>query len=336
MSILQGPTQLAGTAGIYPNFKYMSTTASYATITTPGYLNQPSLEVTPVGQGDVIQCLYAVNQQSGTSTYGVFTVSIAGATGTITLVPWAGDSGVVLPTIVNHIATYTNTTGTISEDPTTAISGGNIQAGLSGTAGTLASFPGTAAKGSFVVAAVANTGNTNTTLSNVAMAQASVVSIPDPANAIGHLLISATATPFVSGNFPVASGTAGLMIDSGVAATALMQNNIVNTMTGIGQIILAKANGTEATNAVTASGNAGVITTSSLTVTAGTTYAITWTNTKITATSVIALTVQGGTNANQNISFSCVPGTGTATLTIYNNAPSTSISGTIFIGYSVL
>lgn len=97
-----------------------------------------------------------------------------------------------------------------------------------------------------------------------------------------------------------------------------------------------KVNGTEAANAVTASGYAGVITTSSLTTAAGGSYAITWTNTRITSTSVITLTVTGGTNTVQNITFSCVPGSGTATLTIYNNTLATALNGTILISYSVL
>lgn len=116
----------------------------------------------------------------------------------------------------------------------------------------------------------------------------------------------------------------------------VMLLNALNTMTGAGQIVLPKVNGTEATNAVTANGTAGVITTSSLTTAGGSSYAITWTNSKITATSVIALTIQGGTNTTENVTFSCVPGAGTATLTIYNNTASTALNGTIFIGYSVL
>lgn len=246
----------------------------------------------------------------------------------------AGD--VVLPTVANYLAHFTGTTGTISSAAASVINPGNIQAGLSGTSGYLASFPATASKGSLRVVAVANTGDTLVTISNAAHGQASVYSIPDAGNAVGRFLVGATATPFVSGNFPVASGTAGLMIDSGVAAAQLMQLNAVNTMSGSGQIILVKANGTESANAVTASGNAGVITTSSLTTAGGASYEITWTNTLITATSVIGLTIQGGTNTTQNINFKVVPGAGSATLTIYNLTAATALDGTILIGYTVL
>ena len=334
--IYQFPVPIPVTNGNYPQFKFAVFGDNLTTVTTAGYLNSSNIESAfPLSNADVIMALYSFNQQTMTGSFGIFTVNIAAATGLITLTAWGNPGDVVLPTTANVLAHFTNTTGTLSSAPGNYFNLGNIAAGQSGTAGTLASFPATASKGSLIVAGVANTGNTNSTISNVAMGQASVVSIPDPANAVGRFMIGATATPFVSGNFPIASGTGGLFIDSGAAPGSFASLTAANTFSGAGQIILAKANGTEASNAVTASGNAGVITTSSLTVTAGSTYAITWTNTKITATSVIGLTVQGGTNTNQNINFTCVPGSGTATLTIYNSAPVTSISGTIFIGYTV-
>ncbi len=333
MPIINVQTIQPGLVGVLPSIAYIETTDTLATVLTTGYLN----EQVRVGSSFSLPCMAIVSTKASASAAPVVgTFNVQYAAGNWSLTATSSPGGAILPTKVAHIATYADVDGTITEDPATAISGGNIQAGLSGTAGTLSSFPSTASKGSLVVAAVANTGNTITTLSNVAMGQASVVSIPDPANAVGHLLIGATATPFVSGNFPVNSGTAGVMVDSGFAAAQIMKLNAVNTLTGSGQIILVKANGTEASNAVTASGNAGVITTSSLTVTAGSTYAITWTNTKITSTSVIALSVMGGTNTNQNINFTVTAGTGTSTLTIYNSAPVTSISGTILIGYVVL
>ena len=337
MGILQFPTPIPVTNGNFPQFKFAVFSDNLATITTAGYLNASSIEAgIPLSNADVIMALYSFNQQTQTGTFGIFTVNIAASNGQITLTTWGNPGDVILPTVANYLAHFTNTTGTISSAAANVINPGNIQAGLSGTAGTLASFPATAANGSLIVAGVAAGGAFNTTISNGTMGQSSVYTIPDVANALGRFLVGATATPFVSGNFPVASGTGGLMVDSGVAAAALMQNNIVNTMTGIGQIILQKANGTEAANAVTASGNAGVITTSALTTAGGASYAITWTNTKITATSVIGLTIQGGTNTVQNITFTCVPGAGTATLTIYNNTAATPLDGTILLGYTVL
>ena len=215
--IYQLPTQVPGMVGVLPNPKFMVTGDNLATITTAGYLNQVSLEQNPVAATDVIQCLYSFNLATQTGTYGVLSVSISNGVITLALEGAAGE--VTLPTIANHIATYTNVAGNLSEDPATAISGGNIQAGLSGTAGTLASFPATASKGSLVVAGVANTGNTNTTISNAAMGQASVISIPDPAGATANFVLAPSA--LVSGNLNQASGTAGLIVDSGITAASV-------------------------------------------------------------------------------------------------------------------
>ncbi len=104
-----------------------------------------------------------------------------------------------------------------------------------------------------------------------------------------------------------------------------------------GTFVLAnKANGTEAANAVTASGTAGVITTSALTTAGGANYSITWTNTFIAATSIILLTIMDGTNTTQNVTLTVTPGAGTATLIIYNNTAATALNGTIKIGYQVI
>jgi hypothetical protein len=220
-NIYQPPLPIPATSGTLPNLKFMIVGDNLAAVTTAGYLTSQALEGYTLSNNDILMMLYSYNQQTGAGSFGIFTVSIAGATGVITLTSWSNPGEVILPTIANHIATYTNTTGTLSEDPATAISGGNIQAGLSGTAGYLASFPATSAKGSLRVVAVANTGDTLVTISNALHGQASVYSIPDAANAVGRFLVGATATPFVSGNFPVASGTAGLMVDSGKSAAAL-------------------------------------------------------------------------------------------------------------------
>jgi hypothetical protein len=102
-----------------------------------------------------------------------------------------------------------------------------------------------------------------------------------------------------------------------------------------GSPTVAKANGTEASNLVTASGAAGKITTSSLTTGAGLTYEITWTNTSIATTSTILLQHMGGTNT-KDVIFKVVPGSGSATLTIYNVDLVAALDGTILIGYLVI
>lgn len=226
MPILNIQTTQAGLTGVLPSIAYIQTSDTEAAVLVTGYLNQTVQSGLAAFSLPCIACVSTIASAGAAPVSGWYNVSYAPNAGVPQQGNWsltatAAPGTVVLPTIANHIATYTNTSGTLSEDPAIAISSGSIQAGLSGAAGTLISYPSTASKGSFVIAGVANTGNTNTTLSNVAMGQASVVSIPDPANAVGHLLIGATATPFVSGNFPQNSGTAGLMVDSGIPVSSL-------------------------------------------------------------------------------------------------------------------
>jgi hypothetical protein len=45
----------------------------------------------------------------------------------------------------------------------------------------------------------------------------------------------------------------------------------------------------------------------------------------------------GGTNTVKNVSFECVPGSGTATLKVFNNvAATTALDGTVKIGYLIV
>lgn len=334
-SIYQFPTPIPMTNGSFPQLKFALFGDDLPTVTTAGYLNTSLIQANvPLSNGDVILALYSFNQQTQSGSFAILAVSIATATGVVTLTAWGNPGDVVLPTVANRIAHFTNTSGTLSSAAGNVTQPGNIAAGLSGTPGTLASFPTTASKGSLVIAAVDNTGNTITTISNVAMGQASVISIPDPAAATANFAVAPSA--LVSGNLVKASGTAGLLVDAGVLPTAIMQNNATNTMTSSGSIIFNKVNGTEAANAVTASGVAGVITTSSLTTVGGSSYAITWTNTFITSTSVVLLTISGGTNTTENITLKVAPGSGSATLTIYNNTAATSLNGTILLSYLVM
>ncbi len=100
---------------------------------------------------------------------------------------------------------------------------GNVTAGLGagGSPGSLISFPTTTGKGSLIVAASDNaTGSFNTTITNaLAYGQSQVITIPNAGATTANFVLAPSA--LVSGNIPKASGTAGLIIDSGIAASAL-------------------------------------------------------------------------------------------------------------------
>jgi hypothetical protein len=382
MGIISSTFGLLGQDGVTPRRVQLVTTDNLATVTTAGYLTEQGINPNFIYSTDIFDAIISYNVNTTVGTYIELLPTIVN--GVITLS--AASSTIVLPTIANHIATYTNTSGGLSEDPTTAISGGNIQAGLSGTAGALISFPTTAARGSLHLTAVANAGNTITTISNAAMGQASTISIPDPGVSTSNFIISNSAgTQHIatgsletdvgnliagsSGNagtvssFPATAARGSLILaavnntgnttttlsnaamaqasvisipDPGSATANFLLNSGTNTMAAGSSIVFAKVNGNEAANAVTASGSAGVITTSSLTTVGGSSYAITWTNTFISATSVILLTIMGGTNTTKNITLTATAGSGSSTLTIYNNTAATSLNGTILIGYHVI
>lgn len=220
MGIIQLPLPIAANSGVTPNIKTMTTTDNLATITAAAYLNSVNLEGYPVATTDELHVLYSFNPVTNVGTLGIFGVSISN--GVITLVEDASTNAVTYtpPSIANHIAVFSNTTGNVADDAATAINGGNLQAGLSGTAGYLASFPATAAKGSLRVTAVANTGDTLVTLSNALHGQASVYSIPDSGASTANLILSkTTGTQHITvGSLQVDGGnlTAGI---SGAAGT---------------------------------------------------------------------------------------------------------------------
>lgn len=213
MGIVSIYTDTAGQVNVNPRRVKIVTTDSLGTVTTAGYLQKEVLSTYTVYPTDIFDIIYSYVQATNSGTYGEFLPTFSN--GVITL-NQAASSGITLPTIANHIATYTNTAGLLSEDPATAISGGNIQAGLSGTAGYVASFPSAATSGQLQLKAVANSGNFTNIISNASTGQATTWSLQDPGTATANVLQAPAA--LVSGNLNQSSGTVGLVADSGIAA----------------------------------------------------------------------------------------------------------------------
>jgi len=159
-------------------------------------------------------------------------------------------------------------------------------------------------------------------------------------NSVGSINGATAAAGYFVNKSTLAANSFGVYINTTAGPTNIFPLRVDHAGVAIltvipGGMILAKANGTEAANAVTTSGGTGRITTSSLTTAAGGTYVITWTNSLITATSMISLTVNGGTNTRYT-TFRVVPGAGSATLTINNIDLINALNGTILIGYLVV
>ncbi len=217
MSIVAITTDFPGQVGVVPRTIKIESTDSFAVVTAANYLKTAiaqgysflPTDIAMVTYGDDVTQLFSLNITStsitlepmaGEVTLPVVSGNFAVFSGTTGVLDDAGFSPsnaaktkVVMASaavIANHIACFSDTAGTVNDDAATAINAGNIQAGLSGTAGTLASFPATTAKGSLKVVGVANTGDTTTTISNAAMGQASVVSIPDPGAATADFILN--------------------------------------------------------------------------------------------------------------------------------------------------
>lgn len=212
MAILSITTDVTGLAGVNPRVVYIETNDTLATVTTTGYLNKSVQQGFVFQEDDMALVSTKTTPSSTTTQVGWLEVSKSGANWS--LVPAAAPGSVTLPTIANHIATYTNTTGNLSEDPATAISGGNIQAGLSGTAGYFASFPATAARGSLRFTAANSAGDTVTTITNASQAAARTYTIPDGGQSASSFLLTDSA-----GTQTIATGSLALTLGS-VTATA--------------------------------------------------------------------------------------------------------------------
>ena len=243
MPVLSATTEFPGWVSVYPRPVSIKTNDSQATVLGAGYLNSYVQSVGQVFTNEQM-ALVETTENSGVSyNLGWYQISISGANTSLVAAP---GGSVQLPVAANHIATFVNTAGEIGDQAVTAIQKGSLQAGLSGTAGTLISYPSTASKGSLVVAAVNNTGNTVTTISNAAMGQASVISIPDPGAATANFAIAPSA--LVSGNVVKASGTAGLLVDAGYFIKA----GVTGTYAGGGTSNAFTATGLTSSSIVTA------------------------------------------------------------------------------------
>lgn len=231
MGILQLPMPLPAESGIIPATKKMVTTDNLATITTANYLNSKVLQGFEVSPSDILLVEYSWNEQSKSGTFGLFTVSSSG--GILTLSEYQSVSGVnaTLPTTTGNLAVFSNTSGDISQNAATAVNVGNIQAGNNGNAGHFTSFPAGSNSGSLVLSASSNSGNFATTITNAPMGQATALTIPNPSASAAKMLIAPGA--LVDGNLMQASGTAGLVADSGTPLSALQAKaGIIAKVTG--------------------------------------------------------------------------------------------------------
>ncbi len=229
MAVLSFNINEPGQAGVFPSMIRIQTNDTLAEVMVAGYLNDMHAENVPIVDG--MMALVSTKTSPSSPYSSSSWLDIQYSNGDWSLVSIGVAPGTIdTPTIANHIAVFYDTAGSLKDDVSTAINGGNIQAGLSGTAGYLASFPSAATSGSLRVAAVANAGDYVVDISNASHGQATTYVIPDVGNANGRLLAGATATPFVANHILTASGTGGVVSDN--AATAINGGNLQAGLSG--------------------------------------------------------------------------------------------------------
>lgn len=224
MAILSLNTDTTGLVGksVAPRRVTMVTTDNIATITAAGYMDNYVSQGFTLQPTDVLEVIYDFNELTKAGSYGKFKPSFSlGANSTITL-ELVDPGDVVTPTITDHIAVYTNTTGTISDDAATAINGGNIQAGLSGTAGYLSSFPSTATSGQLQLEAQDNAGDFIVKITNKSHGQATTYDISDVGGATGSLLVNALANADPNANTVAVDVTVGQAALAGAGTVTLL------------------------------------------------------------------------------------------------------------------
>lgn len=215
MAILGISTSSPGQVGIVPQIIYIATNNTLAEVTATGFLNKIVAQGIALNEYDM--ALVSTKTTPSAAATQVAWLEISKSGDNWTLVPTGSPGSVVLPTTANHIAVYTNAVGELSEDATTAINAGHLQAGLAGTAGKLISFPATAANGMLVLEAINAGADFDTTIRNAAsVGQDQVITIPDAGAATANFILSAaTTTQTLSTGLSFVGGGTNIQITGG-------------------------------------------------------------------------------------------------------------------------
>jgi hypothetical protein len=125
--------------------------------------------------------------------------------------------------------------GAFTASGTIQSTAGNLIAGTNGTAGTLRSFAAGSNLGTFSLTAVNSSGNFAAVLSNASLGQATTWSLPDPGASTATVAVNTGA--LTTGHLVSYNGTSGLVQDSGIPASNLLNPNVTFTGTFNGPAI---------------------------------------------------------------------------------------------------
>lgn len=312
VKIYQLPTQIPGTIGVEPNFKFMVTGNSLSDVTSNGFLNQVDLSSNPVSTSDILQVLYNFDPVSQQSAYKAFTVSISN--GIILLTPTdINNPFVIYPVTNGHFVNWLGTEGAINDEgyfPSTALGHSMV-----------VQYQNNSNIGHFPVYYDGNGSLTDNNFSPSTTESTTVAMVSPGSN-----------TPANLPQFNDSNGTIG---DSGINSAHVLTNVIQNQMQSASSLILdgttQAATGIPGT--VTINRQCGIITTDDLT--GQSSYSVTITNSYITSSSIINYwtTSLGTDTTNYTVMTMTSIVDGSADFVIY---PSTgNFTGTLVFGFSV-
>lgn len=258
----QLPAAQVGLVGVSPSIRYIYTDDTTATVTTAGYLNKFAANYE--FQNSEMALVYTTDDDASwyglsIDTDGIITLVGEGTPGTVVLpvvdgnfAVFTGTSGVMADdgfspsdpakskvvmasaaVTANHIACFSDTDGTVNDDPATAITSGNLQAigditaGENDTAGTFIAYPSNADSGYFKIAAANASGDHPTTL------QSHPNILQDSTYILGD---SATATQYIPVSSLSPGGSVALMYgrDTNATFTSLGSGGAAGIISGAG------------------------------------------------------------------------------------------------------
>lgn len=243
MPILNVQPNQIGQAGIFPAMIFILTNDTLAEVTTPGYLNGVVQKFgVPLSEADIALVTTKTSPNAKSTQVGWF--SVVETNGNWGLTVPTSEGGVILPTIANHIATYVNALGQLSEDAATAINNGNIQAGSSGTAGAFISFPSLSNNGSLRISADNAGGPFDTTIITGTAAQSTIYTIGDIGAPTGGLLTGTSPYRIKAASAAIPTGLQNnLITDTFCTSTSTVIGNFKSQTNAVSVLTILPGNG---------------------------------------------------------------------------------------------
>ena len=197
-----------GQTGVVPRIVRIVTDNTKAEVGATGFLNKAVQQGFAFNETDLCAVVTKPSPSATTSEVGWFEISKVGDDWSLTTTGEPGD--VVLPTMPNYLAHFSDTQGTLSSAPQAVINDGNVQAGIDGSAGAFVSYPPTAGQGTLTVEATNAGGAFDTKLTNDPVGQSTDYQLPDTGSATSKFIMTDTAAAgqvINNGNLTLATGS---------------------------------------------------------------------------------------------------------------------------------